>query len=99
MADLSNPFCGNVPRKISQEELVQALRADIAGELEAIINYDAHVMACEDERAKTVLGSIRDEERAHVGELQALLKLLDPKETQYLDQGTHEVNQLLGVNV
>jgi uncharacterized protein len=99
MAELGNPFIGNIPRRISKEELVQALRADIAGELEAIISYDAHVMACEDDRVKTVLGSIRDEERAHVGELQSLLKILDPQEAKYLDQGTKEVTELLGVKI
>jgi rubrerythrin len=99
MAELGNPFVGNIPRRISKEEMVQALRVDIAGELEAIISYDAHVMACEDERVKTVLGSIRDEERAHVGELQSLLKMLDPQETKYLDQGAQEVNELIGVKI
>ena len=99
MAELGNPFVGNIPRRISKEELFQALRADIAGELEAIISYDAHVMACDDERVKRVLGSIRDEERAHVGELQSLLKMLDPQETQYLDQGAQEVSELLGVKL
>jgi rubrerythrin len=99
MAELGNPFVGNIPRKISKEELIQALRADVAGELEAIIGYDSHVMACDDERVKTVLGSIRDEERQHVGELQSLLKMLDPKETQYLNKGEQEVNQLLGTKV
>ncbi|MGE5581524.1 MAG: demethoxyubiquinone hydroxylase family protein [Bacillota bacterium] len=99
MAELGNPFVGNIPRQIGKEELVQALRADIAGELEAIIGYDAHVMACGDQRVKTVLSSIRDEEREHVGELLSLLKMLDPQETKYLDQGAKEVDQLLGVRV
>jgi rubrerythrin len=54
MAELGNPFVGNIPRKISREELIQALRVDMAGELEAIMGYDAHVMAAEDERVKKV---------------------------------------------
>jgi rubrerythrin len=99
MAELSNPFHGNIPRKISKEELIQALRADIAGELEAIIGYDAHVMACEDERAKKVLSSIRDEERVHVGELQSLLQILDPGEAQYYQKGVREVQELTAVHV
>lgn len=99
MAQLGNPFVGSVPRKLSKEELVQALRVDIAGEFEAIVGYDAHVLAAEDERVKQVLGSIRDEEKQHVGELLALLKMLDPKEAEYLGQGTIEVNDLLGARV
>ena len=34
MPDFPNPFSGNVDRKVNKEELVQALRVDIAGELE-----------------------------------------------------------------
>ncbi|HEX9061504.1 MAG TPA: demethoxyubiquinone hydroxylase family protein, partial [Clostridia bacterium] len=72
MALLGNPFVANVPRQLSNEELIQALRVDIAGELEAIIGYEAHAMATNDERVKKVLIHIADEERQHVGELQQL---------------------------
>lgn len=99
MAELGNPFTGNIPRKISKEELIQALRTDVAGEMEAIIGYDAHVMAAEDERVKKVLGSIRDEEKQHVGELLSLIQMLDSKETEYFEKGTAEVSELLGVQV
>lgn len=34
MALLGNPFITNVPRQMSNEELAQAIRVDIAGELE-----------------------------------------------------------------
>jgi rubrerythrin len=99
LAELGNPFIGNIPRKISKEELIQALRADLAGELEAIIGYDAHVMSTDDERVKTVLGSIRDEEKEHVGELLSLIKMLDSNEAEYFDKGAREVTELLGVRV
>jgi rubrerythrin len=36
MPNFANPFQGNVDRKLSNAELMQALRLDIAGELEAI---------------------------------------------------------------
>ena len=36
MPDFPNPFSDNVDRKVNKEELVQALRVDIAGELEAL---------------------------------------------------------------
>ena len=69
MPSFANPFQGNVDRKMTQEELVQAVRLNIAGELEAIYVYDAHVLATDNELAKKVIGDIRDEEKAHVGEL------------------------------
>ena len=41
MPNFANPFQGNVNRKLTKEELIQAVRLDIAGELEAIYLYDA----------------------------------------------------------
>lgn len=49
MPNFANPFQGNVNRKLTKEELIQAVRLDIAGELEAIYLYDAHVQATDDE--------------------------------------------------
>ncbi len=95
MVMMGNPFVGNVPKKMSKEELVQALRVDIAGELEAILVYDAHALATDDQRAKAILYSIRDEERQHVGELLHLVEILDPQEVQLLAKGRQEVDQLL----
>lgn len=39
MPNFANPFQGNVNRKLTKEELIQAVRLDIAGELEAIYLY------------------------------------------------------------
>jgi rubrerythrin len=93
MVMLGNPFVANVPRQLSAEELVQALRVDLAGELEAIIGYEAHAMATSDERVKKVLYHIADEERQHVGELQQLIYLLNPKEQQFTEKGKQEILQ------
>ena len=95
MVQMGDPFTGNVSKKLSKDELVQALRVDIAGELEAIVAYDAHVMATDDQRAKAILYSIRDEERQHVGELIHLIEIMDPQEAQFLSKGKQEVDQLL----
>lgn len=86
-----NPFSANVERKMTKEELVQAIRADLAGELEAIYGYDAHIQATDDPVAKAVLSDIRDEERAHMGELLTLLKYLDPAEGVHYNAGEQEV--------
>ncbi len=95
MPNFANPFQGNVNKKISKEELIQAVRLDIAGELEAVFLYDAHAMATDDEVAKKVLCDIRDEEKAHVGELMTLLHHLDPKEAAHFAAGEAEVHEML----
>lgn len=102
MPNFANPFNGNVDRKISKDELIQAIRLDIAGELEAIYLYEAHAMATDDVVAKTVLLDIANEEKEHVGELMYLLKHLDPKEAELFENGANEVKEMmseLGIKV
>jgi len=93
MALLGNPFIANVPRQMSNDELAQALRVDIAGELEAIIGYEAHAAAANDERVKKILLHIADEERSHVGELQQLLYMICPKEAEHTEMGKQKIQQ------
>jgi len=95
MASFANPFAGNIQRKLTKEELIQAIRLDIAGELEAIYVYDAHVQATDDPVAKRVLADIRDEEKAHIGELMTLLRHLDPEEAEHFAEGEEEVREML----
>lgn len=95
MPNFANPFQGNVNRKMTKEELIQAVRLNIAGELEAIYVYDAHVQATDNPIAKKVIGDIRDEEKAHVGELMALLRILDPEEAEHFASGEDEVKEML----
>jgi rubrerythrin len=91
MALLGNPFVANVPRQMSNEELAQAIRVDISGELEAIIGYEAHVMSTTDERVKKVLGHIADEERRHVGELEEVLYMLSTNDAKFIEEGKQKI--------
>ena len=93
MALLGDPFVANVSKQISELELLQALRVDIAGEWEAIIGYEAHAMATTDERVKKVLYHIANEERQHVGELQQLLSMLNPGEADNIQKGQQAIQQ------
>lgn len=95
MPNFANPFQGAVARKMTNAELMNALRLDIAGELEAIFLYDAHVQATDDPAAKAVLSDIRDEEKAHVGELITLMRYLDPREAELFFEGEGEVREML----
>lgn len=93
MALLGNPFVANVSKQMSNEELAQALRVDIAGEYEAIIGYEAHVMSANDERVKKILSHIADEERKHVGELEQLLYMISPKDVAQTEKGKQVIQQ------
>ena len=75
--------------------MVDAVRRDIMGEMEAIIQYDEHIRMTDNELAKRVWTDIRNEERVHVGELLTLLIKLSPDEAKFLAEGEKEVNQLI----
>lgn len=95
MPSFANPYGGDVPRTMTNGELAQAIRLDLASELEAIFLYDAHVMATDDKVAKKVLADIRDEEKEHMGELLTLLQYLDPNEAGFYEEGAGEVADMI----
>jgi rubrerythrin len=90
-----NPFSGKVPdRPLTKEELIRAIRLDIAAEHEATHLYMAHAEAIDDPVARAVLIDIANEERVHVGEFNRLLSILTGDEDQWLAKGAAEVNEL-----
>ncbi|WP_423364129.1 demethoxyubiquinone hydroxylase family protein [Mycoplasma sp. P36-A1] len=95
MPAFADPFSFNVDRKITKDELVQAIRVDIAGELEAIYLYDAHIQATDDIVVKEILADIRDEEKLHVGQLMRLLSYLDPDGAVHFNEGQEEGQEMI----
>ena len=95
MPEFVNPFSGKVPdRPLTKEELIRAIRLDIAAEHEATHLYMAHAEAIDDPVARAVLIDIANEERVHVGEFMRLLSILTGDEDQWLAQGAAEVDEL-----
>jgi rubrerythrin len=95
MPQFANPFTGNVPdRKLTAEELIRAIRLDLAAEEEAIHQYMAQADVAEHALAKKVLVDIANEERQHVGEFQRLLQILTGDEDTFLAEGASEVDNM-----
>jgi len=95
MPEFVNPFTGMAPgRKMTDAELLRALRLDLSAEQEAIHLYLAHADATDNELAKRVLRDIADEERVHAGEFQRLVKILAADEESLLAQGAQEVDDM-----
>lgn len=96
MPEFSNPFGSVVPdRKLTREELIRAIRLNLAAEHEAIYLYMAHAEATDHPLAKEVLIDIANEEREHIGEFQRLLELLDEDEAEWIASGREEVEELI----
>jgi len=95
MPEFLNPFSGTVPgRKLTEGELIRALRLNVAAEEEAIHLYMAHADATDHPLAKKVLIDVANEERQHVGEFQRLIQILTGDEDEMLRSGAREVNEI-----
>jgi len=84
-------------RKLSKEELTDALRLSIIAELDAINLYLQLARATDDENARKVFQDIAREEKTHVGEFLALLKSIDAEQVEELKSGAEEVEELTGI--
>lgn len=83
-----------VAKKFTKEEIVDALRLAIVAELDAINLYSQFARSIDDEKVKKVFEDIAKEEKTHVGEFLALLKMLDPEQVRELEAGEKEVKEL-----
>jgi rubrerythrin len=94
MPEFSNPFGSVVPdRKLTHEELIRAIRLNLAAEHEAIYLYMAHAEATDHPLAKKVLIDVANEEREHAGEFGRLLEILTGDEARWLAEGAAEVDE------
>jgi rubrerythrin len=82
-------------RKISDSELVRAIRFMIAAEYEAVQLYMQLAESTDNELAKAVLRDISDEELVHAGEFLRLLRELEPQEVNFYKQGEKEVEEII----
>jgi len=83
-------------KKLSKDEVADALRLSIIAELDAVSLYLQLARSIEDEGYRKVFEDVAKEEKTHVGEFLALLKKLDPEQAAELEAGAREVEELLG---
>ncbi len=83
-------------RKLTKEELVRAIRFDIAAEYEAVQLYTQLAESIDDKLAIAVLLNVADEELEHAGEFLKLLRYLNPDEEAHYEDGYKEVEEMMG---
>jgi rubrerythrin len=96
MPEFGNPFSGMTStRKLTDSELIRAVRFMISAEYEAIQLYMQLAESTDNKLAKDVLADIADEERVHAGEFLRLLHELAPDEQKLYDKGTEEIQEII----
>ncbi len=94
MPDFGTPFAGLAKeKKLTDAELIRAIRFMIAAEYEAIQLYMQLAESTDNKLAIEVLEDIADEEKVHAGEFLRLLKELAPDEEEFYQEGAEEVEE------
>ncbi len=94
MPEFGSPFSGLAnERKLTEQELIRAIRFMVAAEYEAVQLYMQLAESTDNELAIDVLKDIADEERVHAGEFLRLLKELAPDEEKFYAEGAGEVEE------
>ena len=94
MPVFGSPFSGLANnRKLTDAELVRAIRFMVAAEYEAIQMYMQLAESTDNKLAVDVLKDIADEERVHAGEFLRLLHELAPDEEKLYAEGAKEIEK------
>ncbi|MGD9402214.1 MAG: ferritin family protein [bacterium] len=97
MPEFSSSFSGLAnDRKLTEAELIRAIRFMIAAEYEAVQLYMQLAESTDNKLAIDVLEDIANEERVHAGEFLRLLHELAPDEQRYYAEGAKEVEEEMG---
>jgi rubrerythrin len=79
---MSQSFEESYEEQLAIQDDLDMLREDLIGELQAINQYQEHILDLENEEAATTLEHIIEEEKEHVAELLRLIQNLDPAQAE-----------------
>ena len=83
--------------KVNKENIdKEILRAGMIAELDAVSFYEQMADLTENQNIKKVLLDIAREEKAHIGEFETLLYMIDKEQEKETEEGKKEIEELLG---
>ncbi|MBQ7373828.1 MAG: hypothetical protein IJW64_04610 [Clostridia bacterium] len=95
MFNYNTPYVYDSNGVMMNFDTLQKARQDLIGEIQAVIEYDAHIRSTNDKIAKETWTNIKNEELTHIGELLGLLNYLDPNQKQFVQKGLVEFSERL----
>lgn len=90
MFKLNGNYNTEITPSIMNFDTLQKARQDLIGEIQAVIEYDAHIHSSNDRLARQTWQSIKNEELVHVGELLGLINYLDSEQQPFVQKGLSE---------
>ena len=79
---MSHTFEEGYEEQLAIQDDLDMIREDLMSELQAINQYQEHILSLDNEEAVTILEHIIEEEKEHVAELLRLIQNLDPAQAE-----------------
>jgi rubrerythrin len=79
---MSHTFEEGYEEQLAIQDDLDMLREDLMSELQAINQYQEHILSLDNEEAVTILEHVIEEEKKHVAELLRLIQNLDPAQAE-----------------
>lgn len=79
---MSHSFEESYEEQLAIQDDLDMLREDLISELQAISQYQDHILELDNEEAVNTLEHIVEEEKEHVAELLRLIQNLDPAQAE-----------------
>lgn len=96
MPQFATPFSiKKSDKKLTNEELIRAIRFSIASEYEAIQIYEEIIESTDNEEVIKLLKEIANDEKVHTGNFLYLMKILAPDEKNSYKDGAAEAEEIL----
>ena len=83
---MSHSFEESYEEQLVIQDDLDMLREDLISELQAINQYQEHILDLENEEAVNTLEHIVEEEKEHVAELLRLIQNLDPAQAEKFER-------------
>lgn len=98
MPDFANIKTVYTPaQKLSEVEILRAIKFAIASEFEAIQIYQEIMESTDNEMVKKALAEITEDEKHHAGGLYKLLTVLSPTDAAAYEHGVKETLEAIGL--
>ena len=91
--DFTNPFTATGRKQLQGEALAQAIRMDMAAEMDAINLYVAHLEGTEDPVIRGMIEHIIAEEKEHLAEFEQILLMLDATQREKQREAAIEMQE------
>ncbi len=91
--DFTDPYAGTARNKLQHSTLAQAIRIDMAAELDAINLYVTHMESTDDPIIKSIIEHIIEEEKEHLAEFEQMLFRLDQLQQQKVGKAQQEIEE------